>query len=44
MDGETINEFVINKNYDIELYVKNNSTEQKILKKKYRLQDDGTFK
>ncbi|CAH0266473.1 hypothetical protein [Chryseobacterium sp. Bi04] len=44
MNGETIEDFVIKENYEIELYSRKNSDEKRILKKKYKLQDNGMIK
>ncbi|AZA92339.1 Uncharacterised protein [Chryseobacterium nakagawai] len=43
-DGETVNDFIITKNFDIELYTRKNTTEKRILKKKYKIQPDGKIK
>ncbi|SDJ81197.1 hypothetical protein [Chryseobacterium jejuense] len=43
-DGETVNDFIITKNFEIELYTRKNTTEKRILKKKYRIQPDGKIK
>lgn len=43
-DGETVNDFIINKNFEIELYTRKNTTEKRILKKKYKIQPDGKIK
>lgn len=43
-DGETVNDFIITKNFEIELYTRKNTTEKRILKKKYKIQPDGKIK
>lgn len=43
-DGETVNDFIINKNFDIELYTRKNTIEKRKLKKKYKIQPDGKIK
>lgn len=43
-DGKSIDDFVIAKNFSIELYSRKNSTDKKILKKTYRIQKDGNIK
>lgn len=43
-DGETVNDFIITKNFEIELYTRKNTTEKRILKKKYQIQPDGKLK
>nr|AIW81372.1 hypothetical protein [uncultured bacterium TB306_p] len=43
-DGETIQDFVINSDFEIQLYSRNNSTEKRVLKKTYILQNDGILK
>lgn len=44
MDGETINAFTITKEGGIELYSKKEIDDQKIIKKKYKIQMDGFIK
>jgi len=44
MDGETIEDFVITETLDINIYTRNNSTEKRVLKKKYKIQNDGAIK
>lgn len=44
MDGETIEDFVITETFDINIYIRNNSTEKRVLKKKYKIQNDGAIK
>lgn len=41
MDENTIEDFVIKENYEIELYLRKNSTEKRALKKKYKISPDG---
>ncbi|MGE8553950.1 MAG: hypothetical protein ACN6OB_08430 [Chryseobacterium jejuense] len=43
-DGETVNDFIITRNFEIELYTRKNTTEKRILKKKYKIQSDGKIK
>lgn len=43
-DGETVNDFIITKNFDIELYTRKNTTEKRILKRKYKIQPNGKIK
>lgn len=43
-DGETVNDFIITRNFEIELYTRKNTTEKRILKKKYKIQPDGKLK
>lgn len=43
-DGITVNDFIITKNFEIELYTRKNTTEKRILKKKYKIQPDGKIK
>lgn len=42
-DGETVNDFTINKDFEIELYSRKDTSEKKTLKKKYRIQKDGSI-
>ncbi|WP_419868508.1 hypothetical protein [Chryseobacterium sp. CT-SW4] len=44
MDGETIEDFLINEKYDIELYTRNDAGEKRVLKKKYKIQANGIIK
>jgi hypothetical protein len=44
MDGETIEDFLITENYDIELYTRRNATEKRLLKKKYKIENNGLLK
>ncbi|MDR6923079.1 hypothetical protein [Chryseobacterium sp. 2987] len=39
MDGETIEDFVITETFDINIYTRNNSTEKRVLKKKYKIME-----
>ncbi|WP_347217269.1 hypothetical protein [Chryseobacterium sp.] len=43
-DGETVNDFIITSNFEIELYTRKNTTEKRILKKKYKILPDGRIK
>jgi hypothetical protein len=42
-DGETVNDFTINKDFEIELYSRTDTNEKRILKKKYKIQKDGSI-
>lgn len=44
IDGESIDDFVITKNFSIELYSRKNSIDRKKLNKVYRIQKDGSIK
>lgn len=41
MDGESIEDFIINKNFEIDLFSRKNTDEQRVLKRKYKISNDG---
>ncbi|MFS4474554.1 hypothetical protein [Chryseobacterium sp. T20] len=43
-DGETVEDFVITKDFEIELYNRKDATEKRILKRKYKILKDGFIK
>jgi hypothetical protein len=43
-DGETVEDFVITKDFEVELYTRKDASEKRILKKKYKIQEDGFIK
>lgn len=44
MDGEIIEDFIIKENYEIEVYSRKDSTEKRVLKKKYKILENGLIK
>lgn len=43
-DGESVNDFIITKDFKIELYSRKNTDEKRVLKKVYKIQEDGIIK
>ena len=44
MDGEIIEDFIIKENYEIEVYSRKDSTEKRVLEKKYKILENGLIK
>lgn len=43
-DGKSVNDFIITKDFKIELYSRKNTDEKRVLNKIYKIQEDGTIK